>query len=169
MRRAAPEIYKSIRAEGTSSCRQWLKDNFSAYKGSGGQWPDLWSMASQVDLGLQNCSSDQEILDRLMSDDRLEVALRHLGAYFYEQRTRDRTGAAQMRAFATPGSTRDIMPSWALAEATTYSKSEFQRSERVESELKRRTRETAPTDGAEKAAYQKPGQKPGGYTKPKPG
>ena len=43
-----------------------------------------------------------------------------------------------MRAFATPRVTRDVMPQCLIAEVTAFSKSEFQRSERVHSELKRR-------------------------------
>ena len=74
----------------------------------------------------------------LNSDDRVETSLRHLGAHFYEIRTRDRVGAAEMRAFSTPGAQRDIVPGWMVAEATLFSKSEHQRSERVESEIRRR-------------------------------
>ena len=119
--------------------RGWLKDNYVGFRGAGAtQWADLWSMASQVDLAIGQCSNDQQIVALLNGDDRLEVALRHLGAHFYEARTGDKTGAAHMRAFATPGTSRDIMPSWMITEATTFSKAEFQRAERVSQEVRRR-------------------------------
>lgn len=73
-----------------------------------------------------------------LSHDRLEVALRHLGTHFYEARTRDKVGTAHMRAFATPGTTRDVIPSWLVTEASTFSKAEYQRNERVETEIRMR-------------------------------
>lgn len=142
MRRAAPEIYRSIRGEGTASTRQWLKDNFTGYRGPGAtQWTDLWSTATTIDMALAGCRSESEMLLLLNTDDRLEIGLRHLGAHFYEQRTRDKTGAAHMRAVATPGVARDIMPTWSVAEATTHSKAEHQRNERVETEVRRRAKD----------------------------
>ena len=147
-RRAAPEIYRSIRGEGCSSVRQFLQNNFNGYRGPGAtQWTDLslgpggypmWSVATQVDMALGACSTDQEMLLLLASDDRLETSLRHLGAHFYEQRTQDRTGADHMRATSTPGTLRDVVPGWMVGEATTHSKSEFQRAERVTSEVRKR-------------------------------
>ena len=142
MKRAAPEIYRSIRMEGTSSVRQWVKDNYVGYKGPGAaSWTDLWSTASSVDIALASCTSENQMIELLTTDDRLEVGLRHLGAFFYEQRTRDRVGAAHMRAFSTPGVTRDVMPTWMVADATTHSKAEYQRSERVEGEIRRRAKD----------------------------
>ena len=138
LRRAAPEIYRTLRGEGCASTRQWLRENYTGYKGAAGPWEELWSLASQVDFALSPCRTDQEMLQVLGTDDRVEVALRHLGAHFYEARTKDRVGAAQMRAFSTPGSSRDIVPSWMVSEASTFSKTEHQRSERVESEIRRR-------------------------------
>lgn len=138
MRRAATEIYRTLRSDGTASTRAWLKDNFTGYKGASGPWEELWSMATQVDYALSQCTTDAQMLHVLGTDDRVEIALRHLGAYFYEARTRDRAGAAHMRAFGAPGASRDIVPSWMVSEATTFSKCEHQRSERVESEIRRR-------------------------------
>ena len=46
-----------------------------------------------------------------------------------------------MRAFSTPGVTRDVMPTWMVADATTHSKAEYQRSERVEGEIRRRAKD----------------------------
>ncbi len=83
----------------------------------------------------------------LHQDDRLETALRHLGAHFYETRTKDRTGAAHMRAVATPGIASDVMPSWLVGETTTFSKSEYQRSERGDNEIKRRSKQEGENQG----------------------
>ena len=139
-------------AEGVSSCRQWLKDNYTGYRGPGGaQWADLWSVASSEDIALGQCGSEPEMITLLNNDDRLEVALRHLGAHFYESRTRDKVGASHMRAFATPGTTRDVIPSWLVSEASTFSKSEYQRNERVESEIKRRGKGTGKGEGKDEA------------------
>ena len=138
LRRAAPEIYTKLRSEGCASTRAWLRDNYMGFKGVGSPWNDLWSMASQVDFALAHCASDAQMMAVLNSDDRVETSLRHLGAHFYETRTRDRVGAAEMRAFSIPGAQRDIVPGWMVAEATLFSKSEHQRSERVESEIRRR-------------------------------
>ena len=139
MRRAATEIYRTIRSEGAASVRQWLRENFTGYKGPSGPWDELWSLAAQVDFALSNCQSDADMLRVLGTDDRVEIALRHLGAHFYESRTRDRAGAAQMRAFSSPGSARDIVPGWMVSEASAFSKVEHQRSERVETEIRRRS------------------------------
>ena len=158
-KRASREIYTSMRAEGTSSTRQWLKDNYHGYKGAGSQWVDLWSTASQVDFILAKCKNDSEIGAALDSDDSLEIMLRHLGAYFYEARTHDRTGAAMMRAVATPGFGRDVMPSWLVSDATTFSKAEFQRAERVKSELRLRQQVDPPKGGGKGKDKGKDGKK----------
>ena len=91
-----------------------------------------------MDIALAGCRSDTKILSLLGTDDRIEVAPRHLGAFFYETRTRDKVGASMMRAGSTPGFGRDIVPSWMVAEASQYSKLEHQRTERVELKIKRR-------------------------------
>ena len=149
-RRAAPEIYSSMRSEGTASARQWLKDNYQGYKGAGSQWVDLWSQASQIDFMIAKCATDAEIMQLLQTDDLLEIMLRHLGAFFYESRTKDRTGAAMMRAVATPGFGRDVVPQWLVADATTFSKAEYQRSERVRGEMRQRTQEDKGNNNDEK-------------------
>ena len=47
-----------------------------------------------------------------------------------------------MRAISTPGAGKDVVPSWLVNEATVYSKAEFQRSERVNTETRRRDQTT---------------------------
>ena len=91
-----------------------------------------------MDIALAGCRSDTKILSLLGTDDRIEVALRHLGAFFYETRTRDKVGASMMRAVCTPGFGRDIVPSWMVAEASQYSKLEHQQTDQVELENKHR-------------------------------
>ena len=118
--------------------RQWVRDNFTGYRGPGSTtWANLWSQASQIDIALGQCANDAAISHLLSTDVRLEIALRHIGAYFYEARTKDRAGASRLRAVGTPGITLDIMPKWSVEEATAFSKAEYQRSQRVVSEIRR--------------------------------
>lgn len=116
----------------------WLKDNYNGCKDAGVQWNDLWSLASQVDTALAACRSDGEMLTVLSTNYRVETALRHLGAYFYEQRTCDRRGAAQMPAFDAPGARAgcDIVPFLMVAAATILSEAEHQGSGCVEAEIR---------------------------------
>ena len=86
----------------------------------------------------------------LTKDDRLEIGLRHLGAHFYEQRTRDRVGVSHMRVFATPGVSRDVRRTWMVQEVTTQSKSECQRNDRVESEISGRAKGEGKDKGKKK-------------------
>ena len=88
-------------------------------------------MATDIDMRLGQASSDAEIMMMLASDDSLEIGLRRLAAYVYESRTHDRTGARAMLAIAPPGGNSDIAPSWLVDNATTHSRVEYQRSERV--------------------------------------
>ena len=46
-----------------------------------------------------------------------------------------------MRAFATPGTARDIAPSWLVSDSTLYSKQETQRADRVDTEVRRRAKD----------------------------
>ena len=85
----------------------------------------------------------------------MEMNLRHLAAHVYEQRTHDSAGASNMRAVCAPGTSRDIAPSWLVSEATTFSKSEHQRTERVSGEAKRRAKGTTEPKGAGKGKDKK--------------
>ena len=108
------------------------------YKGEDSQWVDLWSTASQVDFIIARAGTDHELEVLLDSDDSLETMLRHLGAFFYESRTQDRTGAAMMRAVATPGVGQDVVPQWLVTNATAHAKAAHQRVERVRNEVRLR-------------------------------
>ena len=67
----------------------------------------------------------------LATDDLVEIHLRRLSSFVYGSRTGDWSGANFMLAVQPPGSEMDIALSWLVTGATTHSKSEFQRSERV--------------------------------------
>jgi len=49
----------------------------------------------------------------------------------YEKRTGDHVGAMHMLTLTPPGASVDISPTWMVAGATTHSKAEHQRNERV--------------------------------------
>ena len=136
-----------MRAEGHTSARSWLKNSYMGYKGVGSPWADLWSQAAQVDLAMGKCKADSEIIALLGTDDRLELALRHLGAHFYQQHTHYQAGAAHMRAVSAPRAQKDVVPSWLVNEATVYSKAECQCTKRVTVESRRRERTTQKGDG----------------------
>ena len=128
--------------------RQWVRDNFTGYRGPGSTtWANLWSQASQIDIALGRCANDAAIRHLLLTDDRLEVAFRHIGAYFFEARTKDCMGASRLRAVGTPGISCDIMPQWSVDDATAFSKAELQRLERVGSVIRRQNRGGSEYDG----------------------
>ena len=145
-RRAAGEIYRNIRGAGVLSVRQWLTENHTGPKTSDA-WQHLWAMATSIDFKIGGISSDQELYQLLNTDDNLELALRHLSAHVYEQRTKDYVGGARLRAVAAPGSQVDIAPGWLIGEATLRSKLEHQREERVQAELRRRQPKGDPKGG----------------------
>ena len=59
------------------------------------------------------------------------MSLRRLASYVYGTRTGDWGGANYMLAVKPPGADVDIAPDWLTSDATTWSKSEHQRNERV--------------------------------------
>jgi len=136
LRRAGTEIYSNIRGEGVNSVREWFLSSWSGSRGNP-EYNDLWLTASNIDYHLGKCKSDQEALVLIATEDVLESSLRHLSAAIYEKRTGDKTGAAHMRAVVAPG-TRDVAPSWLVSDATTFSKQEFQRTERVGKDVRQR-------------------------------
>ena len=118
LKRAATDIYKNIRACGSTTLREWLLQNFTGNKASH-TWTDLWTLAAQLDFTIANASAPGEAakLRLLATDDVVEIGLRRLASHVYETRTHDHAGAAAMLA----------VPS----EATVFSKNEHQRDERV--------------------------------------
>ena len=77
MRRAGLEIYRSIRAAGASSIREWISQEFRGPR-QGALWCDLWHSATQVDFILARASSGPEVLEWLATDDTLDIILRRV-------------------------------------------------------------------------------------------
>ena len=127
--------------------RQWRHECHQAQRQTLG-WEDLWTVASLVDMTLAAHSSDEAILLALATSDQLEVSMRHLGSFAYGFRTQDRAGASSMGISPAPGTgSRDVLPSWLIAEAEVLGRAEHSRSEIVSSEIKKR----APWDPKAKA------------------
>ena len=131
MKRAGPEIYYSM-LEGNVSARDWLQSYFQGNKRSQ-QWTDLWHAAAIVDFEMATAvATSKEAVDEILeSNEVVEINLRRLAAYVYASRTGDYSGANHMLALRAPGSACDIAPSWLVTEATSFSKAEYQRTERV--------------------------------------
>ena len=136
MRRAVPEIDRSLRSAGADSARAWLQLELRGVR-SGSLWTDLWHVATQVDFILSKASDGAEAMSWLASDDSLEMMLRRLAAYVYEARTRDKARAAAMLAVRAPGAAVDVAPAWLVQEITTFSKGGHQRDERVTTAARR--------------------------------
>jgi hypothetical protein len=56
--------------------------------------------------------------------------MRKFSAYIYERRTRDKNGAAHIRAVRAPGTGTDVAPTWLIDSATMHSKHEYAREQR---------------------------------------
>ncbi len=94
-------------------------------------WIDLWNLATNVDYLIGRCASPAEETRLLATNDFIETGMRRLAAYMHEGRSKDTTGARRMLAVQAPGANVDIAPEWMVADATTHSKTEHQRDERV--------------------------------------
>ena len=137
LKRAAPEIYRSVR-ESAVSVRDWLLQNFEGNKRSP-QWQDLWNAAMLADYHIEAAASKGEDARQevLAQNDTIEVNLRRLAAYIFAHRTGDYEAANHMLASRAPGTAADIAPSWMVTEASSHSKAEHQRHERVKAGTKR--------------------------------
>ena len=100
-----------------------------------------------MDIALGQCRDDAAIMGLLSTDDRLEGALRHIGAFVYERRTQGQVGATRMCAIGTPSTTRDVMPEWYVNDASAFKKVEFQRSGRINTEIRKPDRDDGGRDG----------------------
>ena len=131
LQRAAPEIYRAMRAEAAANIREWLDRRFQGPKNNDNpSWVDLWNAASEIDFRLEQAIPGTEMMV-LATDDGLEIKLRRLAAHAHLTRTGDLNSATHLLAIKPPGTNTDVAPSWLLTEATTFSKSEHQRAERV--------------------------------------
>ncbi len=133
LKRAAPEIYRNLRSQGVASAREWVDRNYTGNR-TGPEWVDTWHSASEIDFVLGPLRSDAEIYHTLAVSDGLEMKLRKLSAFLYENRTGDRAGAAHMLAVAVPGHQTDLAPTWMVTDVTDHSKREHQRVQRVAAE-----------------------------------
>ena len=131
LQRAAPETYRSIRAEGVASIRQWILDQFGAASRTSPEFQHLFQTACQCDYILASAKNESELNHTLATNDQLEILLRELGSYIYEKRTSDKMGALHMKALRTPGTNTDILPSWLVDQGTLHSRNEWKRSEAV--------------------------------------
>ena len=79
-------------------------------------------------------AGDKEVLleiSMLNTDDVLEMSLRRLAAYVFQERTGDKTGADRMLAMLPPGTMADVAPDWMVESATAHSKTEAKRAQWV--------------------------------------
>ena len=130
--RAAPEIYRSCRAAGATSIRNWLDRHYSGSRDDKSKtWVDLWNAATRVDFGVARHRGAQEVSNFLANDDFMEIDLRRLASEEYMARTGDQVGANQMLAVKAPGIGVDLAPSWLVREVTDYRRNDHQRRERV--------------------------------------
>ena len=131
LQRAAPELYRNIRSEGSASVRQWVNEQHPTLEQKqGAQYQDLFTAATIIDYEVASCKTEETLMHRLATSDTLEIQLRKLGAFIYLRRTKDRTGATRMLGIRAPGTNTDIAPKWMVDDANTFSKVEFQRQER---------------------------------------
>ena len=131
LQRAAPEMYRNIRAEGSASVRQWINEQHPSIEQK--QTPgyqDLYSAATIIDFELAECKSESAVMHKLATSDTLEIHLRKLASFVYFRRTKDKTGANRMLGVRAPGIGADIAPKWMLDDANAHSKVEYQRVER---------------------------------------
>lgn len=131
LQRAAPELYRNIRAEGVASVRQWMNEQHPTLEQKQSPtYQDLFTTATIIDYELADCRSESSIMHKLATSDMLEIQLRKLGSFVYLRRTKDRAGAQRMLGVRAPGANADIAPKWMLDDANAFSKVEFQRVER---------------------------------------
>eukprot|EP00933_Yihiella_yeosuensis_P081117 TRINITY_DN94662_c0_g1_i1.p1 TRINITY_DN94662_c0_g1~~TRINITY_DN94662_c0_g1_i1.p1 ORF type:complete len:275 (-),score=6.71 TRINITY_DN94662_c0_g1_i1:333-1157(-) len=118
--RGVPATYKSMRASGPASVRDWLQSNYGDCKRTW-QFIGLWTAACQIDFRLAQGGSLTEAIQILASDGGVEMTLGRLAAWVYERRTKDKAGANSMLAIVSPGSNFDVAPLWMISAASTYS------------------------------------------------
>ena len=85
LRRAGPDIYRRIRSQGACSVRDWLTTEHGDSR-SDHRWSDLWQAAVSVDFALGPCSTRAEAMQKLSTDDNMEMLLRRIGSFVYKVR-----------------------------------------------------------------------------------
>ncbi|CAL1127775.1 unnamed protein product, partial [Cladocopium goreaui] len=97
LQRAAPEMYRNIRADGAVSARAWVNEQHPTPElKQSPAYQDLFTAATIIDFELAECKTEGAIMHKLATSDTLEIHLRKLAAYVYLKRTKDRTGANRM-------------------------------------------------------------------------
>ena len=130
LNRAAPEIYRTIRASGAASLRDWVTDLFPFEQRNSQVFQAKFTDASLVDFKVAKCKTHQELMQLLATDDSIEIILRGLASFIHHRRTGDADASSNMLAVRAPRSLADIAPSWMLADAATHSTAEHKRKER---------------------------------------
>ena len=125
--RAAPQIFRALRSEGTCSVRDWSNLRYRGVKDNNNpEWNSLWSAASEVDFAVKQARPGNEATF-LATSDSMEIKLRQLASHVHYTRTGDLTAATQMLAIKPPGSSTDVAPRWLVEDVTAFSKLEHHR------------------------------------------
>ena len=130
--------------QGYRYVRDYVKDSFFGDKASD-SFAALRILVQQTNFAIAQASrrdGDRGVMQLLATSDELELGLRRIPAFVYQDRTRDRAGAVVIQGSVPPGSNRDVAPSWLVSDATIHSKNEHQRSERVSAEVRHRATDT---------------------------
>ena len=166
LKRAAPEIYLSIRSAGTRNTREWVNSMFPVEKRSGPHYLEMFNCATLVDYEASMAKGGQaDVLRRLAQSDVAEINLRRLAAWVHESRTGDKSAAASMLAVKPSNLNTDIGPQWLISEASTYSQAEHKRRERAKAQSGGKSKGGADAKGSGKGKSKK--QKDGGGGAPK--
>ena len=89
---------------------------------------ELWNLATQANFELARLGNRKN-LEKMASSDLLEIKLRNLAAFVYEQRAHDKAGPAHIIADVALAGHTGVAPSWLVTEATAYSKLQHQSAE----------------------------------------
>ena len=68
--RAAPEIYRSMRATSASNVREWLTANYYGDKSMrNAEWVDFWNAATELDFALRQLPTGVPVSQYLAGND----------------------------------------------------------------------------------------------------
>ena len=76
LNRAAPEIYRTIRASGAASLRDWISDMFPHDQRSTQLFQSKFTEASLVGFKVARCRTHDQLMLLLATDDAIEVTMR---------------------------------------------------------------------------------------------
>jgi len=80
MQRAAPETYRSIRAEGVATVRQWVLEQFPVNARGTQEFAHLHQSACQADFILAKAATEEHLNLLFNTEDQLEIIFRDIGA-----------------------------------------------------------------------------------------